>query len=736
MPFPAAAFRGFLPFRERLCYNRCHHSCFLLPQTRGGLPLQALNESAHSPATAARRSMPVMMSPQIIYQFLFSSVLSSALTSLPVLGCALFLNSQVSAMLWRLLWGRDRAFLTRRMRRICLALTVLMLLGTLGMIAVYPMALSSAALWALFAAVATAALRENLCRRLWGRRLRETVSRRAFWGLCLLCHLLSLGLTAWPLLVCLPVNDAALLLCGYGLDALLEGFSHWRNRESIALDELEEAPSPEALQELNAGLNQLNAFNAYRKLQLFILMALQLTLVLAYLFIGLTVDELILCMALACACTLATHAAADAFLRALKREGSVQTLLAGLFLWAYGLILFDRQLELPATSLALSYLALCLCGGGLGVSLTALRHLESSMANVAQFGLEGRMNGYARIRSVGTEMALLLGQMAALGMVTFLCLPRFLSQTLTLESLSMALHRWMIVPPLLLLAIAIVCVLRFPMNNRHFAKLARWLTLKEEGGSNPALREQLENVVVKRHKNRFGVKIIIALLRPLYYHKVVGKENLRGLEDGTMVLVCNHGELYGPVVANLYIPVAFRPWAIAEMMNREVIIEHMYQGTMMRQKWLPESWKRPLLRMITPLLLWVFDSLEAIPVYRNDPRKLIGTFRETIDAMQAGDNILLFPENDTGHAVGERGYASEGVGRLFTGFAMIAPLYYAKTKKKAIFIPVYASRKTRTVRIGQGIEYQPDNGANDEKLRIVDGLLAQMQAMYEEEIKK
>ena len=140
-----------------------------------------------------------------------------------------------------------------------------------------------------------------------------------------------------------------------------------------------------------------------------------------------------------------------------------------------------------------------------------------------------------------------------------------------------------------------------------------------EATASNLLREQLENVVVKRHKNRFGVKLIIALLRPLYYHKVIGKEHLRGLEDGTMVLVCNHGELYGPVVANLYIPVTFRPWTIAEMMNRDVIIEHMYQGTMMRQKWLPESWKRPILRMITPLLLWVFDSLEAIPVYRNDP---------------------------------------------------------------------------------------------------------------------
>ena len=700
---------------------------------RGGAPLQASPEASRSPIRTARPDMAAMMSLRMIYQFLYASILSSALTSLPVLGCALFLNSQVSLMLWRLLRGRDRAFLTRRMRRVCLALTVLMLLGTLGMIAIYPMALSSAALWALFAAVATAALRENLCSRLWGRRLRETVSPRAFWGLCFLCHLLSLGLTAWPLLSCLTVNEAVLLLCGYVLGAALEVFSHWRSREIIALDELEETPSPETLNELNVGLNQLNAFNAYRKLQLFILMALQLTLVLAYLFIGLTVDELILCTLLAAACTLATHAAADAALQFLRREGSVQVLLAGLFLWAYGLILFDRQLKLPSTSLPLSYLALYLCGGGLGVSMTALTHLESRMADVAQFGLEGRMDGYARIRAVSTEMVLLLGQMAALGMVTFLCLPRFLPQTLTLESLSMALHRWMIVPPLLLLAGAIVCVLRFPMNNRHFAKLARWLTLKEEGGSNPALREQLEKVVVKRHKNRFGVKLIIALLRPLYYHKVVGKEHLRGLEDGTMVLVCNHGELYGPVVANLYIPVTFRPWTIAEMMNRDVIIEHMYQGTMMRQKWLPESWKRPILRMITPLLLWVFNSLEAIPVYRNNPRKLIGTFRETIDAMQAGDNILLFPENDTGHAVGERGYALEGVGRLFTGFAMIAPLYYAKTKKKAVFVPVYASKKTRTVCIGQGIEYRPDNGANDEKMRIVNGLLSQMQAMYEEE---
>ena len=291
----------------------------------------------------------------------------------------------------------------------------------------------------------------------------------------------------------------------------------------------------------------------------------------------------------------------------------------------------------------------------------------------------------------------------------------------------------MVIPPALLLLAAIISTLRFPMNNRHFQKLARWLTLESEGLDNPALRQQLDSVVVKRHKNRFGVRIIITLLRPLYYHRVIGRENLNGYEDGTMVLICNHGEIYGPVVANLYVPITFRPWVISNMMEKEAIVEHIYQGTMVRQRWLPERWKRPLINLISPLLVWVFNSLEAIPVYRGQPKELMRTFRETLNAMQAGDNILVFPENAENHAPGEGGYAREGVGQLYTGFAMIAPMYYAKAHKRAVFVPIYASRKHRTLTIGQGVVYDPDNNATAEKLRIVDALLDSMQAMYEQE---
>ena len=62
----------------------------------------------------------------------------------------------------------------------------------------------------------------------------------------------------------------------------------------------------------------------------------------------------------------------------------------------------------------------------------------------------------------------------------------------------------------------------------------------------------------------------------------------------------------------------------------------LYDNTFVRQKWLPDFLKMPLTRLLCPLCLWVFNSLEAIPVYRNNPRALIKTFRLTVEAMQGG----------------------------------------------------------------------------------------------------
>ncbi|MCE5342438.1 MAG: hypothetical protein LLF96_02460, partial [Eubacteriales bacterium] len=585
-------------------------------------------------------------------------------------------------------------------------------------------------IWALFTVVLALTVRSILGRRLVAHVMRGRIGRAAFTGLYAALQLIPAGVTALVLFNSLPKVTAWQTLGGFGLSVLLETYTFWRERNEIAMEREKDDADPQTVERIAAELRTLHAYGAYQKLHMLILMALQLTLVMVYTYIGITFNEILLCLALSVGCTIIMREATDFVLAHLKRRrpAILQLLLIGLFLWIYGLILFYRQLS-NTPNLVLSYLSLGLCSSGLSISVTCLAQLEREMIEVAEYGLQNHMRGYDRIRAAYTELAILLGQLAALVLLAVLCLPVGVDWTTFDFTLLWDNFRpLMVVPPLLLLAGAIVSVLHFPLNNRHFEKLRRFLTLRDE--DNPALKKQLDAVVIKKHKNRYGLKLIFLLLRPLYYHKVVGRENAAGYEEGSIVLVCNHGELYGPVVTNLYVPISFRPWSISSMMEKNAIVRYTYENTAVRQKWLPDCLKMPLTRLLCPLCLWMLNSLEAIPVYRGYPRALMKTFRLTVEAMQAGDNILIFPERGESEIPGQKGYPTEGVGELSTGFVMIAPAYYAKTHKKAVFLPIYASKHLRTLTFGKGVVYQPEMPATQEKLRIVNTLQQSMQTMY------
>jgi hypothetical protein len=605
-----------------------------------------------------------------------------------------------------------------------------MLLFSLGLFSIYPIFSAPPSIWALFAVVLALTMRSILGRRLVGHVMRGRIGRAAFLWLYAALQVLPAGVVALLLFRSLPESVAWQTLGGFGLSVLLESYTLWRERRVIAMEREEDDADAQALEHMTGELRTLHAYGAYQRMHMLILMALQVTLVMVYTFIGITSGEIIVCLALTVGCTIILREATDFILSRLRRRrpAILQLLLIGLFLWIYGLVLFYRQLS-SMPNLVLSYLTLGLCSSGLSVSVTCLAQMETEMTEVAEYGLQNHMRGYDRIRATYTELAILLGQLAALVLLAILCLPAGLDLTkIDFLALLRSFRPLMVVPPLLLLVGAIVSVLHFPMNNRHFEKLRRFLTLSD--GDNPALKKQLDDVVVRKHKNRFGVKLIVLFLRPLYYHKVLGRENAAGYEEGSLVLVCNHGELYGPVVTNLYVPISFRPWAISSMMEKDVIVRYVYENTSVRQAWLPDCLKMPLTRLLCPIALWVFNSLEAIPVYRNNPRALMKTFRQTVEAMQAGDNILVFPERGEAEAPGQKGYASEGVGELYTGFAMIGPAYYAKTHKRAVFLPIYASKHLRTLTFGKGIVYDPDAPATEEKLRIVHSLQRSMEAMY------
>lgn len=683
---------------------------------------------------SSRRVMLVMMSLSTLYNYLYSMTVSSTYGLLPILGGALYMSGAVASTYAQTFLGENRKYLNRRMRVTGTLILVLMLLFSLALFSIYPIFSNPPTIWALFTLVLALTMRSIIGRRLVANVMRGRIGKTAFLSFYIALQIVPAAVVALLLFSTLPTLTAWQTLGGFGLSVLLESYTLWRERLVIAMERETEEIDQATVERMADELRTVHAYSAYQRLHMLILMALQVTLVMVYTFFGVTTGEIVACLALSVGCTIIMRESTDFILARLKRRrpAMLQLLLIGLFLWVYGLVLFYRQLS-SVPNLLLSYLTLGLCSSGLSISITCLAQLEREMTDVAEYGLQNHMHGYDRIRSVHTELAILLGQLVALVLLAILCMPTGIDWlNLDLSVLISSFRPLMVVPPLLLLAGAIISVLHFPMNNRHFEKLKRFLNLSDQ--DNPALKKQLDEVVVAKHKNRFGVKLIMILLRPLYYHKVLSRENAAGYEDGSMVLVCNHGELYGPIVTNLYVPISFRPWAISNMMEKDVIVRYLYDNTFVRQKWLPNFLKMPLTRLLCPICLWVFNSLEAIPVYRKNPRALIKTFRLTVETMQAGDNILVFPERGEAEAQGQKGYVAEGVGDLYTGFAMIGPTYYAKTHKRAVFLPLYASKHLRTITIGPGIVYNPSTPATEEKLRIVHTLQNSMERMYQAEL--
>ena len=206
-------------------------------------------------------------------------------------------------------------------------------------------------------------------------RDRRTIGARAYWLLTVLVHLVPLAAMAWILSANLDAATAWQLWGGFAAGGVLELYSQWRERDLLALEDLPDDTDPQTAAQMAADLREVNAFDAFQRMHTLVLIALQLTLVMVYTFIGLSTQELLVCMLLAVACTVIMREVSLLCLRLVKRPFDTQLLLVGLFLWLYGLILLYRQLD-SRPELLMSALAVALCTSGLAVSVTALAELE------------------------------------------------------------------------------------------------------------------------------------------------------------------------------------------------------------------------------------------------------------------------------------------------------------------------------------------------------------------------
>lgn len=654
----------------------------------------------------------------VLFSFLFCMLSSSLLLENPMIGGGLFLLGRIAVMFGRWLHPLEFAHLSKKSKIIACAVLGATGLVALTLVVTVPIRLDNQLFWVLMLLVFLMTLRPMAA----SSRLNRDIGQgrkpmRVFRNLILVqaAELLPLALI---LFFCVPSGTAFSLLGGYAITMIPETVSLWRTRhEDRSL--LKSAEDEKDM----AALSDVHAHRTFQTMLLVTAAAIQATLVMTYTFIGCTAGEMLICMGVAFLSTVLSFYLTGFVMKRTLRMGydPSNILLIGLLLWCGGLALFSTSILRGA--LLDSYLVLVLCMLGIGACVRVLQSLEKNMRQAAAFALGHPVSAaYDRALRFRIEIASLCGQILALIGITLICVLNLNRFPNTLEDFAKGFRPLMVMPAMLLVFAALVCALLFPMTKKHLRKLNRYVELEDDGQTNAPLRRQLEDVVVRRSFKHYGVKIIMLILRPLYFHRIKGKENVPS--DAPNVFVCNHGEIYGPVVTNLYVPFSFRPWVISNMVDENAFIDSTVNGIFSHAKWFPKKWREPLARRLAPWAKWVMRSVDCIPVYFHNPRKLMETFRESVAAMEAGDNILLFPEDSSDTP--EHRYRLTGVSHFFSGFTMLGQLYYNRTGRQCNFVPIYADKHKRVITFGVPTKYDPDNAPNDEKERLCTYLRGEM----------
>lgn len=664
--------------------------------------------------------------------FMFIMIVSKVLVFMPLIGGALYLSARATLMLVQSFSSVQSKTMAKALKWAVRGLLFLALLACAFFLGLFPISPQSPRLWIIFGLVLAGIIREIFTKK----ALRYYVNNQWRKRNCILAivsiHLVALVAMAFLLTYSLELETALFVLAGFGVCGLLEMYDQWRNRANLlytpAVTDLEK----QQMRELMKNLREVNAYHAFNILYNLYVVGLYITIVLASTYIVISAQSLLIYMLISFFCMILSRKVAGLAGRKIKRtgrdpafEGAVGTLC-----WLAGMLLFTRQFTVPGKELN-AYIALGLSYFGMSLCAESLNIFEQDMDQVIAFHLGEVNNAYMQLHKAIKEFAMALGEVIVLVLLLILAVIEGLKLPQTPQEMVMAFEPLLIFPVVLIIAAVLIGVLQFPISEKYRQKLKRLLQIKEAGNENRQLDEQLQTVVVKKHKRPFGIKVLITLARPLYRHKVVGKENVPQNADGELVFICNHGKIYGPVVTNLYLPFYIRPWSISDLIDDvDEAAAYIYKYNISKIKWLPDRVKRFIARRIAaPLSLWLFRSMEAIPVYRNKLRELIKTFRLSIDAMIAEDNLLIFPENPDAETLEIPGYVTKGVGDFYTGFTMIAPTLYNKTGKIAKFIPIYASKDGKTISIGEPVVYDPDRQPTEEKLRIVEELQGKMNHM-------
>lgn len=221
----------------------------------------------------------------------------------------------------------------------------------------------------------------------------------------------------------------------------------------------------------------------------------------------------------------------------------------------------------------------------------------------------------------------------------------------------------------------------------------------------------------------FGMRIVYWVLYLFFHCRLVFSPGYPE-DDEPVVFVANHYNAFGPISFILSVPLLSSVWVNEDIISPETAAKTFYPGIKSIVPFLWEGAIRWICKKLGQLACDLLYRFKAIPVDRDHPARLISTMRQSVAALEEGQNLIIFPET------GLPEYSLTSVTPFFSGFATVGSVYYRKTKKPLRFCPCFIDEQHHTIRFGEIVTYQPEGTViAEESARVSDELNLRIREM-------
>ena len=116
-----------------------------------------------------------------------------------------------------------------------------------------------------------------------------------------------------------------------------------------------------------------------------------------------------------------------------------------------------------------------------------------------------------------------------------------------------------------------------------------------------------------------------------------------------------------------------------------------------------------------------FNNARTIPVYHDT--RLVATFRQTMNRLDEGRSIVIFPEKDEPY--------NHILCQFQDKFVDTARMYYRRNRRALDFVPMYLAPNLHLVVYGQPVRFDPEAPIAEERARICKYLQEEITSMAE-----